>query len=223
MSLHVLSQLFPVVAICVRLLAPQIKLELTLRKRAALEAFVWTLLSGKFHGRLHSSMIDCLEDLRVEIECFRALKSKTNLLEGVRHPLYPNTYGAMAEVRRLCLLDGVVVAIDDSVQVPGDSLGYAMQGLKVKGATLVVCELGKRNRGEIANGYLFFAGVLEDLSAEVRALDGAEVLLVGFAVAVILVEHVRGSCLDLRVDDLTPEPLGLHCLLASFLFFVLEI
>ena len=86
MSLHVLSQLFPVVAICVRLLAPQIKLELTLRKRAAFEAFVRALLSGEFHGRLHSSMIDRLEDLRVEIKCFRALKSKTYLLEGVHHP-----------------------------------------------------------------------------------------------------------------------------------------
>ena len=80
MSLHLPSQLFPVVAICVRLLAPQIKLELTLRKRAPFEAFVWTLLSGDFHGRLHSSMVDCLEDLRVEIKCFRALESKTHLL-----------------------------------------------------------------------------------------------------------------------------------------------
>ena len=167
MNLHVFSQLFPVVAIGVRLLAPQIELELTLRKGAALEAFVRALLSGEFHGRLHGSMIDRLEDLRVEVECFRALKSKTHLLEGVCHPLYPNTYGAMAEVRCLRLLDGVVVAIDDSVQVPGDSLGYAMQGLEVKGATLVVCELGKRNRGEVANGYLLLAGMLEDLSAEV--------------------------------------------------------
>ena len=167
MSLHVLSQLFPVVAICVRLLAPQIKLELTLRERAAFEAFVRALLSGEFHGRLHSSMIDCLEDLSVEVKRFRALESKTYLLEGVRHPLYPNTDGAMAEVRCLCLLDGVVVAIDDSVQVPRDSLGYAMQGLEVKGAALVVCELGERNRGEVANGYLFLAGILEDLSAEV--------------------------------------------------------
>ena len=167
MSLHLLSQLFPVVAICVWLLAPQIKLKLTLRKRAPFEAFVWTLLPCDFHGRLHSSMVDCLEDLGVEIKCFRALKSKTHFLEGVCHPLYPNTYGAMAEIRCLCLLDGVIVAIDDSVQVPRDSLGYAMQGLEVKSATLVVCELGKRNRGEIADGYLFLAGILEDLSAEI--------------------------------------------------------
>ena len=167
MSLHVLSQLFPVVTICVRLLAPQIKLELALRKRAALEAFVRALLPGEFHGRLHSSMVDRLEDLCVEVKRLRAFKSKAYLLEGVCHPLYPDTYGAMAEVRCLCLLNGVVVAIDDSVQVPRDSLGYAMQGLEVKGATLVVCELGKRNRGEVANGYLLLAGMLEDLSAEV--------------------------------------------------------
>ena len=47
--------------------------------------------------------------------------------------------------------------------------------------------------------------------------------MVGFSVAVVLIEHVRGASLNLRVDYLAPQPLGLDCLFASLLFFVFEI
>ena len=49
---------------------------------------------------------------------------------------------------------------------------------------------GKSNGGQVADSRLLGACVLDDLSAQVAALDGAQVLLVGLAVAAVLVQHV---------------------------------
>mmetsp|Transcript_23555 Transcript_23555/g.49046 ORF Transcript_23555/g.49046 Transcript_23555/m.49046 type:complete len:240 (-) Transcript_23555:705-1424(-) len=79
--------------------------------------------------------------------------------------------------------------------------------------------------GEVADGDLIGGGVLKDLRAEVGGLDGSEILLVGLVVAVVLVEHVRGSGLNLRVEDGKPELLGLDGLpsLALLLVFGVEL
>ena len=55
----------------------------------------------------------------------------------------------------------------------------------------------KSNGGQIADSRLLWAGVLNDLRAEVAALDGPQVLLIGLAVAGVLVQHVRVACLHL--------------------------
>ena len=72
-----------------------------------------------------------------------------------------------------------------------------MQSLEVEGATLIVSKLGERNRGKVADGYLILAGIFEDLSAKIRAFDSTKVLLVGLAVAMVLVEHIRCPSLNL--------------------------
>ncbi len=57
---------------------------------------------------------------------------------------------------------------------------------------------GEGNGGQVADSRLFRAGVLDDLSAQVAALDGAQVLLVGLAVAAVLVQHVWVASLNLQ-------------------------
>jgi len=56
---------------------------------------------------------------------------------------------------------------------------------------------------------LIWSAVLDDFGAKVRTLDGSQVLLVGLAVAGVLVQHVRSTGLDLRLDDGIPECLSL--------------
>ena len=58
--------------------------------------------------------------------------------------------------------------------------------------------------------YLVRWGVLDDLGAEVGALDGAEILLIALPVAGVLVEDVGRSSLNLGVDDGGPQSLGFH-------------
>jgi hypothetical protein len=58
--------------------------------------------------------------------------------------------------------------------------------------------------------YLVRRAVLDDLGAEIGALDGSQILLIGFSVACVLVEHVRSPSLDLRVNDGGPQGLSLH-------------
>ena len=48
-------------------------------------------------------------------------------------------------------------------------------------------------------------------------------MLVRLAVAGVLVKHVRGSSLDLRLDDLGPKPLSLHSLPASAILLILSV
>ena len=55
------------------------------------------------------------------------------------------------------------------------------------------------------NQHLIEVSVLDNLGAEVGTGDGAEVLLVGLAVAVVLVQHVWISCLRLRRQNLEPQ------------------
>ena len=62
-SLDVLSELIPVIAVSVRLLPPQIELELTLGQRTSFKCFVRPLLFGELHRGFHGSMIDGLENL----------------------------------------------------------------------------------------------------------------------------------------------------------------
>ena len=68
--------------------------------------------------------------------------------------------------------------------------------------------------------YLVLRAILDDLGAEVRALDGAQILLVTFGVAGVLIKHVWGPRLNLRFDDGVPYCLRLHLFLKSSLLFV---
>ena len=57
--------------------------------------------------------------------------------------------------------------------------------------------------------YLIFAGELDDLSAQIGALDRAQVLLIALSITRVLIKHVGGAGLDLRLDYGRPELLSL--------------
>lgn len=56
----------------------------------------------------------------------------------------------------------------------------------------------KSNGGQVADSRLLWTGVLDDLSAEVAAFYGTKVLLIGLAIASVLVQHVWVACLHLH-------------------------
>jgi hypothetical protein len=76
------------------------------------------------------------------------------------------------------------------------------------------------NTGKIAYSNLIRARVLDNFSAQVTALDGAEVLLVRLAIASVLVKHVWGSRFSLRFQDGKPELLSLDGLAATSFTFI---
>lgn len=105
--------------------------------------------------------------------------------------------------------DGVIVAINDLVHVLGCNLDHLMHLIKVKRLVFDVHKLRKSNRGQVADSNLVRCCVLDNLSAQVRASDSSQVLLVRLGVARILVEHVWHAGLDLSVHNREPQLLGL--------------
>ena len=71
--------------------------------------------------------------------------------------------------------DRVVVDINDSVKVPCDDFGDFEELLKVKGP-LRSDESVECDGGKVAHGHLIRRSVLHNLSAQVTALDGAQIL-----------------------------------------------
>lgn len=69
-------------------------------------------------------------------------------------------------------------------------------------------EARQRDGRQVAHRALLGRRVLQDLGAQVGALDGAQVLLVGLAVAGVLVQHVGVAGLDLGLQDREPQLLG---------------
>jgi len=74
---------------------------------------------------------------------------------------------------------------------------------------VILCQLQAKQEKSTAQ-HLVRACVLDNLGAQVGALDCSKVLLVRFAVAGVFVQHVRRSCLDLRFDDGVPQLLRLN-------------
>ena len=147
----------------------------------------------------HRGEVDGLEDVRVELERLEAVVGQGQALEDVREPLDADADGAVLHVRVARLLEGVEVGVDDPVQRPRDPPHDLLELRKVEGPVAHV--LGQADGGEVAHGDFVRRGVLDDLGAQVAALDGSEVLLVGLLVARVLVEHVREPGLHLRGQD----------------------
>jgi len=85
----------------------------------------------------------------------------------------------VAHVGPTGLRNGVVVDIDDSVEVVCDNLGDIVKFLEV---VLAICnKRGESQRCKVANSCLFWGGVFHNLRAEVRGFDGSKILLVRLA------------------------------------------
>ena len=135
----------------------------------------------------------------------------------ISEPLDTYANRAMAHIGILCLLDGVIVAVDDAVEVRVIDLGHFKELLMVECS--LVDKPRQRDRGQVADGDFIGGGVFDDLCAEVAGLDRSQVLLIGFGVAGIFVDHVGSTCLDLRFQDFEPEFLRIHLFCARVPLF----
>ena len=107
-----------------------------------------------------------------------------------------NTDRAMTCVRTTRFRDGIVIHIDNPVQVECNDLGDVVEFLEV--VFTAGHKSGEGKRGEIAYSGLVGRGVFDDLSAEVGGLDSPEVLLVRFACK----ENVRTCIKQIKQKDL---------------------
>lgn len=121
---------------------PEVVLEQTVtgRRSALLEVRrVGSRLAGMFGGpfachvagRLDRCMVNCLEDLEVQLASLRRIERQAKGHEGVGEALHTDADRAVTHVAPLGLLDGVVVDIDDAVEVVSDDLHDVVQFLEV--------------------------------------------------------------------------------------------
>ena len=205
--------------------APEVELKLALARWRTGVTLVVTFGLGKSATGRAGTKVDGLEDVSVQLSSLGRVKGDLEHSEGVGKTLDTKTDRTVLQVRVAGLFDGVEVAVDDSVQVAGKSHGNLAKLLEIElkwaGRAETADQLGKTDAGKVANGGFVFGCVLNNFGTEVGALDGSKVLLVGLAVAVILVEHVGGSSLNLCVQDGEPQLLGLDGFASLTLTFVL--
>ena len=138
---------------------------------------------------------DGLEDLGVSPEGLGAFQGDSLGLEVAVPAQDPEADGpvALGEAHRPLHVGDALRLLNEVVQ---HGVQENDQGLhRVRVLPLLVVE--EVQGGEAADEALLLRGGEHDLRAEVRRLDGSQVLLIGFGVCRILVKHVRSSSFDL--------------------------
>lgn len=145
---------------------PQVVLKLTLACRASLVRLVGPIDLSHVATGLNGCVVDGLEDLLVKDACFRRVEGHAQSHESIRETLHTDTDGAVTHVRATCFRDGVVVDVDDAVEVERDNLGNVMQLLEV--VDPILDERREGDGGEVADGGLVRRRILDNLSTQVR-------------------------------------------------------
>ncbi len=128
---------------------PHVELQDALRGGRALVRRVGALLAGQVARGGEGGVVDGLEHLAVQLARLGRLERHAQGQEGVGQALDADADGAVAHVAVAGLGDGVVVDVDDAVEVAHDDLGDLVQLGEVVGAGVVVDEgrQGQRTRG----------------------------------------------------------------------------
>merc|ERR1719228_123800 len=179
---------------------PHIVLKPSLRHRTTLVRGVRTFNFCQLTGGFKCTKIKCFKDLLVQIGSFIRLEWKPHENVGISKPLDTNTNRSVPHVAIPSFLYGVVVHINDLIEVLGGNFGNKFQLLKV------VCfvRLNKHvdsNGGQITDCHFIWSRVLNNLGTKVGALDSPKVLLVTLPVTGILVEHVWSPSFNLAFND----------------------
>jgi hypothetical protein len=87
---------------------------------------------GQVAAGVQGRVVNGLKDLLVQLLRRLAVKGHAQQQEGVREALHADADGAVAHVGAARRLHGVVVDVDDLVQVVGDHPGDLRQLVKVK-------------------------------------------------------------------------------------------
>ncbi len=206
---------------------PEIELELSLAgRRTGVRLVVAFRLGEEATGRA-GTKVDGLENVTVQLGSTVRVKGDLEHGKGIGKTLDTESDRTVLHVGVSCLFDGVKVAVNDSVQVAGQGHGnitklFEIEFERTRGVD-ASNEHGETDTGKVANGGLVLGSVLNNLGTEVRRLDGTQVLLIGLAVAGVLVEHVRSSGLDLGIQNGKPQLLRIDrfaSLALGLVFFV---
>mmetsp|Transcript_989 Transcript_989/g.1567 ORF Transcript_989/g.1567 Transcript_989/m.1567 type:complete len:407 (+) Transcript_989:1659-2879(+) len=232
------AQAIPVPPFAGCLDAPHVMLQHALAHRAAGVRLICALHLGELHRGTQTGEIDTLENLAVQLLGLRAVERHAQQDERVRQALHAHANGAVTHVGAPGSLHWVEVDVNDLVQVLGHMGCHLSKLVKVKvpvgriqgpdkllALPLALCsplahEAGQSNAGQVAHGCLLRTGELNDLSTQVTALDGPQVLLVALAVAGVLVQDVRVASLDLSLQHCKPQLLSTDCTLGTALTLV---
>jgi hypothetical protein len=76
-------------------------------------------------------VVNGLKDLNVQLLCLGRVEWHAQSHESIGEPLDANAGGAMTEVRVACLGGGVVVGIDNAIQVKRDRLGNRVELVEI--------------------------------------------------------------------------------------------
>ena len=100
--------------------------------------------------RFDSCVVDGFEDLQVELTSFGRIERESESHESVSETLYSDSDRSVTHVAVLCLLDGVVDDVDNSVQVESNCLDDVVKFLEVVNS--VFDEGRESDRSQVADG-----------------------------------------------------------------------
>jgi hypothetical protein len=115
----------------------------------------------------------------------------------------------MTHIRSPGLLDGVVIDVNNFVEIASDHFGDIAQLIVIETAIFNI--KGKSNRGQVADRNLVWCCVFHDFSAKIRALNRPQILLVALAIARVFVQNIWISRFCLRLEDCEPKFLSFDC------------
>ena len=112
-------------------------------------------------------MVDCLEYPEVQVASVVAFKRNTHHGIGIGETLDTDADGSMAKIGRTSFGNGVIVDIDDFIQILGDNFDDFVQLFKVKARCLcpiarVRYKTWQTYARQIAYGDLIRGGIFDD-------------------------------------------------------------
>ena len=111
---------------------PHIKLKYAFGCRRPFEGFVCAITLGQFHRCVKRGIINRFKNLSVEDAGFFAMEWNIHHHKNVGQALHANPDRAVAQIARSGFICGVVINIDDLVQIVNDEGGYAFEFGEVK-------------------------------------------------------------------------------------------
>lgn len=124
----------------------------------------------------------------------------------------------MAKIGVAALLRGILVLVNDDVEITGEHRSDLAEALEVE--LSIPHKPRQAERTQVTDRRLVRSRVLDDLRTKVAGLDRAQVLLVGLGIGRILVEELRATRLDLRVQNHLPNLLRRHRLATATLLLL---
>lgn len=200
---------------------PEIALELPLGRGRPGERRKGTLLFRNVNAGILSRLVDVLKDLTIELASLLGRPRNAKLGKYVGKTLHTNPNRTMAGVRVAALGRRLKVDVNDLIQIVRENRSDLAEFLEVK--STVLHETRKTDGTQITDCRLIGRCVLNDLCTKITGFDRPEMLLIGLTVGCVLLQELRTSRLNLRVQNHLPDLLGRQGLATAILLLVLQI